>query len=75
MQKFYGLYSIFYFVKILGSIFQRPKDARPLPQGTILSGLGTCRQEAFTQVFQLQEICVNEPSVQEGIVCRTKNKV
>lgn len=39
-------------------------------EGNDLRGLGTCHQQAFTQVFRLRKICVNEPSVQEGITCR-----
>ncbi len=37
-------------------------------------GLGICHQQAFTQVFRLRKICVNEPSVQEGIACRYVKK-
>lgn len=70
MQKFRRLHSIFYFAKILGFNFSVSEGCAAVTRGNDLRGLGICRQQAFTQVFQLRKICVNEPPVQEGITCR-----
>ena len=50
--------------------FSVPTEYVAIAAGDDLRGLGIGRQQAFTQVFRLRKICVNEPSVQEGIACR-----
>ncbi len=70
MQKFHGLHSIFYFTKILGFNFSVSEGCAAVTKGNDLRGVGIGHQQAFTQVFRLRKICVNEPSVQEGIACR-----